>query len=86
MPVQRSALGLLGNVASLGQSLWSAGNSQKQAQAAMKKNAAGPTADAFSPQEIRKLAARVYPFVSQRLKSELARDRERAGMITGLHR
>ena len=39
-----------------------------------------------SAQELRKLAARLFPYISQRLKSEIGRDRERAGMITGLHR
>ncbi len=36
--------------------------------------------------EVRKLAHRIYPLISQKLKAELGRDRERAGMITGLHR
>jgi hypothetical protein len=37
-------------------------------------------------EELRNLAKRIYPYISQRLKVELRRDRERAGMITGLHR
>jgi len=34
----------------------------------------------------RTLASKIYPYISQKLKAELGRDRERAGMITGLHR
>jgi hypothetical protein len=40
----------------------------------------------LSEDELRNLARRIYPYISQRLKVELRRDRERAGMITGLHR
>lgn len=39
-----------------------------------------------TPQEMRQLAARLFPYISQRLKAEIGKDRERAGMITGLHR
>lgn len=40
----------------------------------------------MEPKKLRLLAARMYPFISQRIKTELVKDRERAGMITGLHR
>jgi hypothetical protein len=44
------------------------------------------TSPESSNEELRKFAARIYPYISERLKTELGRDRERAGMITGLHR
>jgi hypothetical protein len=40
----------------------------------------------LSADDAEKLARRLYPMISQKLKAELGRDRERAGMITGLHR
>jgi hypothetical protein len=40
----------------------------------------------MEPKKLRLLAARMYPFISQRIKTELGKDRERSGMITGLHR
>ena len=40
----------------------------------------------MSTDQVRTLASRLYPHISQKLKAELRRDRERAGMITGLHR
>jgi hypothetical protein len=42
--------------------------------------------EALSFTDIEKLARRLYPAFSAKLKTELGRDRERAGMITGLHR
>lgn len=43
------------------------------------------TVDEKGERENRALAAKLYPYISQRLKQELRRDRERVGMITGLH-
>jgi hypothetical protein len=40
----------------------------------------------MEPKKLQLLAARLYPYVSARIKAELVKDRERAGMITGLHR
>ncbi len=40
----------------------------------------------MEPKKLQLLAARLYPFISARIKTELVKDRERAGMITGLHR
>ena len=44
------------------------------------------TPDSMTIEQAEKLARRLYPQITQRLKAELGRDRERAGMITGLHR
>ncbi len=46
----------------------------------------GAALDQLEPRQLRRLAARLYPHISQRIKVELGRDRERAGMVTGLHR
>jgi hypothetical protein len=51
-----------------------------------KSRPAQKPADEMSELELRKLASRLYPYISQRLKVELRRDRERSGSITGLHR
>ncbi len=40
----------------------------------------------LSQDDLRKLAAKVYPHISQKIKAEIEKDRERSGMITGLHR
>ncbi len=40
----------------------------------------------LSQDDLRRLAARVYPHISQKIKAEIEKDRERSGMITGLHR
>jgi hypothetical protein len=47
---------------------------------------AEPSAKDLSSQYLRVLASRLYPHLSHELKTELRRDRERAGMITGFHR
>ncbi|MCU1496032.1 MAG: hypothetical protein JWO62_3796 [Acidimicrobiaceae bacterium] len=71
--VQRSMLGdvFQGGQSSFGDSIGSMFGKKKR--------------EAMSEEEIRTLANRIYPYISQRLKVELRRDRERAGMITGLH-
>ena len=49
------------------------------------QTSSNPISD-LSQDDLRRLAARVYPHISQKIKAEIERDRERSGMITGLHR
>jgi|GEM_PF-3719757 len=61
------------------------GDDNDKGTAPNKTQSANPILD-LSQDDLRRLAARVYPHISQKIKAEIERDRERAGMITGLHR
>jgi hypothetical protein len=96
--VQRFSLGgLLGGAASLATGLGLRGLQQPKEPTEQRSEEAsreeqhsergGPQVDpAMSTDGVRQLASRMYPYISSRLKAELGTDRERAGMITGLHR